>query len=96
MKPRKPKQTAKTSLFAKLDRGGGCTLTPQEADALREEFSRFLQRVSELANVNMAMAAALKRHNLQVTHEKHDDGSVSFDLIPLVPDTEPYTEPVMN
>ena len=36
------------------------------------------------------MAAALKRHNLQVTHVEHDDGSVGFDL-QLVPDTEPVT-----
>ena len=47
--------------------------------------------------MNSGFMAALYRKRLQLVHEEHDDGSVSFDLQPAPPDDEPpVTEPVMN
>ena len=31
-------------------------------------------------SVNLAMIAALKRQGFQLTHQKHSDGSVTYDL----------------
>ena len=40
------------------------------------------------------MGLAIYRKRLQVIHEEHDDGSVSFDLQPAPPDDEPVTKPL--
>ena len=95
MKPRKPKQTTKT-LIDKLRSGGPETFTKGELGELLAAFEDVTQENLKLTRMVDGFAAGLYRKRLQLVHEEHDDGSVSFDLQPAPPDTEPDTEPVMN
>ena len=91
MKPRDPQQTEKTSLIDKMSHEGPVTLSKSEKRQLQKAFSDLTQANLELRRLNSAMGLAIYRKRLQVTHEEHSDGSVSFDL---VPDTEPDTKPI--
>ena len=86
----------KTTLVDKMRSEGPVVLTKGELRQLDTVFADLIQTNLKLARLNSAMGLAIYRKRLQVVHEEHDDGSVSFDLIPLIPDTEPDTEPVMN
>ena len=73
--------------------GDGLTLTPAEATAFKLMMGAMHQRqvdtdgqLTLAQGLNTAMAAGLHRKRLMVTHEEHDDGTVSFDLQPAPPD----------
>ena len=91
MKPRKPQQTAKTSLIDKLlAKKGPAVLTRAELQQLQAAFLDIGQENLQNRRLMSAIAEALQRHNLQVTHTNNPDGSVGFDL-ELVPVTKPVT-----
>ena len=91
MKPRKPKRTAKTTLVDKLlGKKGPVTLTRGEVERLQTAFLDIGQENLQNRRLMSAIAEALQRHNLQVTHTNNPDGSVGFDL-ELVPVTKPVT-----
>ena len=81
MKPRKPKQTAKTSLVDKLlGKKGPVVFTRGEVKQLQVAFEDVTQTNLKLDRMVRGMALAIYRKRLQVIHHEHDDGSVSFDL----------------
>ena len=90
MKPRKPKQTATNSLIDKLRGEGPVVLTTVELQRLHGAFEDLAQENLQNRRMMSAIAEALKRHNLRVTHTENPDGSVSYDL-EMVPVTEPAT-----
>ena len=93
MKTRKPKQTTKT-LIDKLRSGWPEAFTPEELKQIHGAFEDITQENLQLRRLNSAMGLAIYRKRLQVIHEEHDDGSVSFDLQPAPPNDEPDTKPV--
>ena len=67
--------------------GDGLTLTPSEATAFKLMMGAMHQQQVDTdaqliiaQSVNLAMIAALKRQGFQLTHQKHSDGSVTYDL----------------
>ena len=98
MKPKQTEKTAQASLIDKLrgGEGGPVTFTGEERARLLAAFEDQTQENLQLRRLNSAMGAAIYRKRLQVIHEEHDDGSVSFDLQPAPPDDKPVTELVMN
>ena len=93
MKPqREPKQTATTTALIDklLAKKGPVTLTRGEVERLQAAFLDLGQEILQNRRLMSAIAEALKRYNLQVTHTENPDGSVSYDL-ELVPVTEPVT-----
>lgn len=61
---------------------GPMALTTAEANALRAMVKKLLGQVTELQGLNSMMALALYLKRLQVVHEEHEDGTISFDLEP--------------
>ena len=83
--------------------GDGLTLTPAEATAFKLMMGAMHQRQVEADSqltlaqgVNTAMLLALYRKRLQVIHEEHEDGTVSFDLQPAPPDPLEETPATVN
>ena len=75
---------------------GPTTFTSEEVQQLKMAFEDIGQENLQLRRLNSAMGLAIYRKRLQLVHEEHADGSVSFDLISHVPDFDPVIEPVMN
>ena len=86
----------KTTLVDKMRSEGPVVLTKGELQQLQAAFADLIQTNLKLSRMVSGMSLAIYRKRLQVIHEEHDDGSVSFDLQPAPPDDEPDTEPVMN
>ena len=83
MKPqREPKQTATTTTLIDklLAKKGPVTLTRGEVERLQALFLDIGQENLQHRRMMSAIAEALQRHNLQVTHTENPDGSVSYDL----------------
>ena len=70
------------TLVAKLlEKGPGpVTLTRDEVARLQAAFLDIGQENLQHRRMMSAIAEALQRHNLQVTHTENPDGSVSYDL----------------
>ena len=84
------------TLIEKLRSDGPETFAGEELRQLQAAFENIGQENLQLRRLNSAMGLAIYRKRLQLVHEEHADGSVSFDLIPHVPDVDPVIEPVMN
>ena len=66
------------------------TLTRDEVERLQAAFLDIGRENLQHRRMMSAIAEALKRYNLRVTHTENPDGSVSYDL-EMVPVTEPAT-----
>ena len=86
---RNKKQT--TTLIDKLRSGGPETFTGEELGRLLAAFENVTQENLQLRRMNSGFAAGLYRKRLQLVHEDHADGSVSFDLQPAPPDDAPMS-----
>ena len=69
---------------------GPVTLTRDEVERLLAAFLDIGQENDQHLRMMSAIAEALKRHNLRVTHTENPDGSVSYDL-ENAPDEEHVT-----
>ena len=80
------------TLVAKLleEGPGPVTLTRDEVERLQAAFLDIGEENLQHRRMMSAIAEALIRHNLRVTHTENPDGSVSYDL-ELVPVTEAVT-----
>ena len=83
-------------MAAKVTGEGPLHLDADEADALRAVVKKLLGQVTELQGLNIAMVAGLFRRRLQVIHEEHADGTISFDLAPAPPDPLEETPATVN
>ena len=70
------------SMAAQVTGEGPMALTTPEANALRAVIKKLLGQVTELQRLNSMMAHALAGKRLQVVHQEHEDGTISFDLEP--------------
>ena len=91
------KQTTRDckTMAAQLTGDGPIALSQGEANALRAMLRQMIKLEGtlqsqglELSNINTAMVAALKRNSFRLTHQEHDDGTITFDLenVPQRPD----------